>query len=231
MLIALMAVIPSQFASAEPLSEPVTRGVQQVRVSPRDARAIASLVTSLKDEIRSQGLGNVSTIASAVIANAVDPYSAKALAEAITTAALLVGAESNSDLTQVAASIGEGLSQGSNGNFDSAILAGVSVAVSESVSSDVAGSISATIGSAVTDHSGGTVAPSGVPQPGSGGVTGGTSSGGSTQTSTGGESQSSTGGESQTPVGDDGAEIIVPDSGDAGDTPSVDISVGTGVQD
>ena len=55
-LIAMLAVIPSQFASAGEVSEPVKLNVQQVTVSPKDAQAMASLVTALKEEIKAQGL-------------------------------------------------------------------------------------------------------------------------------------------------------------------------------
>jgi hypothetical protein len=67
---------------------------------------------------------------------------------------------------------------------------------------------------------------------GSQGGTGGAQQNGGTETAqSGGQTP---GGESTPPGGTETGgetEIIVPDSGDAGDTPSVDISTGTGVGD
>lgn len=217
-LIALLAILPSQFASAGEVSEPVKQNVQQVKVSPKDAQAMASLVTALKDEIKAQGLDKMSDIAATVIASASDADSARALAEALTTAAILVSAETGSDLAELITSVGEGLATASEG-LQASIVEGATAAVTDNVSAEQVESITQTVTTAVTT----------TPTGGDTGSTGGTQQTGGTETAQDGEQEDTTqpGGEE---TGGD-TEIIVPDTGDAGDTPSVDISTGTGVGD
>jgi hypothetical protein len=176
-LVALLAILPFSYVSAAPISDTVKTSISAV-VSSNSSTADASmadLIAALKAEIKVQGIDGVKSITAQVMANAKDSNSAKLLAKAMSTAALMVAKELEEDLSSVAGDVASGISEGTPSDLKADAIASAA---------DAAGEVGGPSVAEVITTEGATVA--------------------------------------ETP------EVVTP-SGDAGDTPSVDLSADTGV--
>jgi hypothetical protein len=116
-IVAIMAIMPCSFVSAAQISSATLASVTPVVTAPANSQALTDLIAALKAEIKAQGLDNVASIASQVLAKANSNESAAVLAEAVTTAAFQVAKELQEDLLVVAADIGEGIAAGTSPDY------------------------------------------------------------------------------------------------------------------
>jgi hypothetical protein len=130
--LALLVTLPLSYASAAPLSDSVKASIANVvSANPESSEAaVADLIAALKAEIKVQGLDNVKGVAMQVMANAKDEKTAKELAKALSTAALMVAKSFQEDLNLVAADLAAGIEAGTSPDLaDAAIDAASTAAV------------------------------------------------------------------------------------------------------
>ena len=176
-VVALFAILPFSYVAAAPISGTVKDSIAAVvSVDKPTPESLDSLIAALTAEVKVQGLDNVKTIAAQVMANAKSPESAKALAKAMSTAALMVAKQFEEDLNGVASDLASGILEGTPAEFQSDAIAEAVADASEIGGAEVADSITEV-------------------------------------------------------VQDQEAPEVVAPSGDAGETPAVDLSSDTGVSD
>lgn len=113
-ILAMTALAPCAGFSSDGMSAEAEKAVAGIVADPSDAALSGALVSALRSEIESRGIGEVSEVVEIVLSEANSGESAEALASAVSTAAIQAAKGAGADLVAVGGDIGNGILMGTD---------------------------------------------------------------------------------------------------------------------